>query len=99
MRELIKSVIAAGITMGLSDRQTFVAQVSELITRYQNDPAEAEKWAEKIAAYLEQTKKNIHLEHAIKSAVGQQHAPQQEDIQTLTDAIQELTRQIKQSSK
>lgn len=99
MRELFKSLISAGITMGLSDRDAFVTQVSELITKYQNDPAEGDKWAEKIAAYLEQTRNNINLENAIRGAVGSTGAPDRTDIATLTEAIQELTRQMKQSPK
>lgn len=99
MRELVKSLIAAGITMGVADRETFVSQVSELITRYQNDPAEGDKWAERIATYLEQTKNNINLESAIRGAMGATDAPDKRDITTLTEAIQELTRQMKQSEK
>ncbi|MBS1596474.1 MAG: hypothetical protein JST90_19335 [Bacteroidetes bacterium] len=99
MRELVKSLIAAGITMGLADRETFVSQVSELITRYQNDPAEGERWAERIATYLEQTKNNINLESAIRGAMGATDGPDKRDITTLTEAIQELTRQMKQSEK
>lgn len=99
MRELVKSLISAGITMGLSDRESFVQQVSELISRYQSDPAEGDKWAERIATYLEQTKNNINLESAIRNAVGSSDAPGKSDITTLTEAIQELTRQMKQSPK
>lgn len=99
MRDFVKSLIAAGITMGLSDRETFVAQVSDLITRYQNDPEEGEKWAERIAAYLEQTRNNINLEGAIRGAMGSSDAPARSDITTLTEAIQELTKQMKQSPK
>ncbi|MBS1625554.1 MAG: hypothetical protein JST83_16120 [Bacteroidetes bacterium] len=99
MRELVKSLIAAGITMGLADRQKFVSQVSELITRYQNDPAEGDKWAERIVSYLEQTKSNINLENAIRAAIEGTYTPDKKDINTLTEAIEGLTRQMKQSDK
>ena len=99
MKDHIKSIIAASISIGLADRATFVSQMSEVINRYQSDPESADKWAEKLAVYLEQTRNNINLENAIRNGFGANDMPDKADIHALTTALTELTDHLKKSQK
>lgn len=98
MRDIIKTALGIGITMGLADRETFIKQVSEVINQYQDDPEKGDKWAQTLVAYLEQTRNNINLESAIQGAMGGDRMPDKEDIGKLTEAIKDLTDQMKKSN-
>jgi hypothetical protein len=97
MRDIIKTALGIGITIGLSDRESFVKQVSEVINQYREDPTTGEKWARTLAGYLEKTRDNINLENVMRNAMGSDRMPDRENIDELTKAIKELTTQIQQS--
>jgi hypothetical protein len=92
MQDLVKSLLGLGITIGLSDRETFVKEVSTFIQEYQKDPDKATKWAKATVAYLENLKDNINMQSAVKSVVEQQG--DKKEIERLTAAIEELTREV-----
>lgn len=94
MKELIKSLLGLGLTVGLSDREAFVKQVSTIIEEYQKDPEKAEKWSQMIVAYLENTKDNINIQNAVKSVFSGTSLPDSEQVNELTKAIKELTTEL-----
>ena len=97
MSSALRNIIAAGITLGLSDRNTFVKKVADVIDEYQKDPAKAEKWAQVIADYAEQFKNDTRLENIIeRSNSGMAGA---EDIERLTKAIEKLTNELQNRKK
>jgi hypothetical protein len=96
MRDLAKSLLGLGITIGLSDREKFVKQVSSIIQEYQKDPEKAQKWAQAAIAYLENMKDNINMQNAIKGVVGDNPLPDKKQIEELTNAIKELTKELQQ---
>lgn len=96
MNDFAKTLLGLGITVGLSDRETFVNQVSEIIKEYQKDPQKADKWAEGVTSYLEQAKNNYYLHNSIKEAVAEGISANKEEIVALTNAIKELTEELKQ---
>lgn len=94
MQSLVKTLLGLGITVGLSDRETFVKEVSSLIQDYQDDPAKAEKWAQAAVAYMENIRENINMQAAVKSVMDQQPAADKKDIGKLIAAIEELTKEV-----
>ncbi len=94
MANFVKDMLAFGLTVGLSDRETFVAKVAGLIEEYQKDPEKAEKWAGAIVDYLEEMKENIRMQNNISSALGGNLADG-DKIDRLTSAIDTLTEQLK----
>lgn len=96
MKDLVKTLFGLGITIGLSDRETFVKQISAIIKEYQKDPEKAEKWTNATIAYLEQTRDNINMQNAIKGAVTDGPLSDREEIEKLTAAIKELTKELQQ---
>jgi hypothetical protein len=94
MQSLVKTLLGLGITVGLSDRETFVKEVSILIQDYQKDPAKADKWAKAAIAYLERVNENMNVQDAVKSVMSGQPAASKEEIEKLTTAIEELTKEL-----
>lgn len=92
---LIKNMLAFGITAGLADREAFVTQVAGLIEKYQNDPEQAQKWADGIVKSLEEMKENIRMQQNISSSLQGANLPDKERIDRLTNAIDQLTEQLK----
>ena len=84
-----------GITVGLSDRETFVKHVSGFIQEYQKDPEKADQWAKTAVNYLEGVRENINVQAAVKSVLDDQPAPDKKQIEKLTSVIEELTKEIK----
>jgi hypothetical protein len=99
MKDFAKTLFGLGVTIGLSDRETFVKQVSTIIKEYQKDPEKAEKWAHATMAYLERTRDNINLQNTIKDAFTESDLPDKEGIEELTAAIKELTKELKEMKK
>ena len=99
MRDLAKTLMGLGITIGLSDRETFVKEVSAIIHEYQNDPAKADKWARAAISYLESVRDNINVQSAVKSVFADQPAPDKKDIEKLTATIEELTRELQKTRR
>lgn len=99
MADIIKNLIAMGITFGLSDRENFVNKVSGVIQNYQDNPEDADKLAEGVVNYLEELKDNFRLQSSIKHSVNSSNVAQKEDIDKLIKAISELTTEIKTSKK
>jgi hypothetical protein len=97
MSNLVKSLLSLGITIGLSDRETFVKKVSGVIEEYQADPERAEKWSRGFAEYLEQLKSKFQLENTISSSISDAGLPKKETIEDLTRAINKLTEELKHS--
>lgn len=93
----IKNLLALGISIGLSDRETFVKKVSGYIEDYQKDPDKAEQWAGAIAKYLEELKDDIRTQSNIRNSIADS-LPKQ-DIEHLTKAVQELTKELQQQKK
>ena len=83
-----------GITVGLSDRDNFVKEVSKLIQEYQDDPSKADKWAQAAVAYMENVRDNINMQSAVKSVIDDQSTAGKKDIEKLTAAIEELTKEV-----
>lgn len=94
MGEILKNLLAMGITFGLSDRDAFVDKVSGIIQNYKENPEEADKIAVGIVNYLEELKDNIRLQTSIKQSVNSSNVAQKEDIENLIKAIKELTAKI-----
>jgi hypothetical protein len=90
--QIIKNLLALGISIGLSDRQTFVKKVSGLIEDYQKNPEKAEEWAQSLAKYLEEVKDDIRMQRNIESASGFT----KESIEELTKAVHKLTKELQQ---
>jgi hypothetical protein len=95
MKDVIKSILGIGLTIGLSDREGFVKGVSDALQEYQDDPQKAEKWAKAIADYLEQVKNNINTDQVIKSAVSGTGMADAQKVAELTRAIEELTTELR----
>ena len=99
MNDLIKTLLGVGVTIGLSDRETFVKQISSIITEYQKDPEKAKKWTDATIAYLEQTRDNLNMQSAIKGVVADGSLPDKQKIEELTLAIKELTKELQRKDK
>ena len=97
MKDLVKTFLGIGLTVGLSDRESFVKNVSGILAEYQDDPQKAEKWAKAITEYLEQLKTNVNLETTIKSAVSDSGLSDRKQIDELTKAIEELTSEMRKA--
>jgi len=91
MKDLIKNLLAIGVTVGFSDREAFVAKVSGMISDYQKDPAQADKWAKAIAHYLEETKDDYRMQRAVENSITNSHLPDKRSIEDLTKAILHLS--------
>jgi hypothetical protein len=97
MKDTVKTLMALGITVGLSDREGFVKNISEIIQEYQDDPVKAEKWSKAIVDYLQGVRDNVNLQHAMNSVFAEGTLPDKQNIEELTAAIKELSRQLKES--
>jgi hypothetical protein len=97
MKDLINDLLNIGITVGLSDREGFVKNVSDLLQKYHDDPKRTEKLARAITDYLEQVKDNINNRNSIKSAISGAEFGDKQSINELTRAIQELTNEMRRS--
>lgn len=95
MQQAIKNLLAAGIAIGLSDREAFVKKVSEFIEEYQKDPKKVEQWANLITQYLEEMKEDIRLQRNIKNSFSKD-LPDKDTIEQLTKALHELTKELQQ---
>ncbi|MDB5282730.1 MAG: hypothetical protein JWO06_1805 [Bacteroidota bacterium] len=96
MKDFVKTLMGLGITVGLSDRENFVKNVSELIQKYQDDPEKAEKWSRAAVEYLQGVRDNINMQSALKSAVADGGMADGKSVQELTDAVKELTHELQQ---
>jgi hypothetical protein len=96
MKDFLKSIAALGITIGLSDRETFVKKASEIIEQYQSDPEKAEHLAKMFINYLEQMRNEIRMEKIIQNSKSDSESPAKKDIEELTNAIHQLTKQLKE---
>lgn len=85
----LKNLLSLGITVGLSDRQQFVEKAAGIITKYQQDPEAAERLAEGVVHYLEQLQEDIRMQRNIRGAIPT------DDINRLTEAIEQLTKEMK----
>lgn len=94
MGDMLKNLLAMGITFGLSDRDAFVDKVSGVIQNYKENPEEADKIAVGVVNYLEELKDNIRLQTSIKQSVNNSNLAQKEDIDNLIKAIKDLTTKI-----
>jgi len=94
MGDMLKNLLAMGITFGLSDRDAFVDKVSGVIQNYKENPEEADKIAVGVVNYLEELKENIRLQTSIKQSVNNSNLAQKEDIDNLIKAIKDLTTKI-----
>ncbi|MDZ4845131.1 MAG: hypothetical protein SH857_06225 [Chitinophagales bacterium] len=99
MQNLFSNLLRLGITVSISDRETFVSKVSEVIEGFNKEPEKAGKWAKAILDYLEDTKSNINLETSIKSAVSDSDFPDKSRIDELTQAIKNLTQELQQQKE
>jgi hypothetical protein len=95
MKDLVQSLFNIGITVGLSDRESFVKSVSGILEEYQCDPQKAEKLSKAFADYLEQVKQNINSQNSIKSAVTEAGFADKKSVAELTLAVKELTNQLR----
>lgn len=99
MRDLLKTLLGAGITVGLADREAFVSQVAEFIKEYQQDPEKAQKWAAGVIAYLENVRNNINIEQAVKGGMEGSSLPGKAEVEELTQAIKKLTAELQNQQR
>ncbi len=97
MKDLLKALVGAGITIGLADRDNFVKNVEEIIKEYQGDPVIAGRWSRAVADYLQGVKENINLQQAMKGVMDDASLPDKKNIEELTTAIKELSKQLKEN--
>ena len=95
MKDLIDDFLNIGLTIGLSDRDGFVKNVSELLQKFHDDPKRAEKLAGTIMNYLEQAKENINTRNSIKSAISEVDFANNQRVSELTAAIRDLTKELR----
>ena len=95
MQQLIKNLLAVGITIGLSDREAFVKKATDVLEKYQHDPGSSEHWAKVITKYLEETREDIRLQRNIKNSFSDE-LPDKENVTQLTKALNELTKELQQ---
>ena len=88
-------MMGIGITVGLSDRESFVKNVEEVIKEYQDDPVKARKWSKAVVDYLQGVRDNVNFQSAMKSVVSDSSLPDKQNIEELTAAIKELSKQLK----
>jgi len=91
---MIKDILSIGVTLGLSDRETFVTKVSGMINEYQQDPAVADKWAKIFTQYIEDRKEDYRMRKVIDSSLAHSNVPDKESINDLKRAIEQLTQAI-----
>jgi hypothetical protein len=89
----LKNLLSLGITVGLSDRQQFVEKAAGIITKYQHDPEAAERLAEGVVQYLEQLQHDIRLQRNIQGAMPT------DEINRLSQAMEELTAELKKQKR
>ena len=94
MKDLIKNMLAMGASISLSDKEAFVARVSGFIKDYQDDPAQAEKWARAFTQYLENRRDDYRIKRVIDDSLAGSNIPDKENIADLTKAIKDLTRAL-----
>jgi uncharacterized protein YegL len=95
--QTIKNLLALGISIGLTDRETFVKKVSGLIEDYQKDPEKAEQISQGIVNFLEEMKEDFRLQRNMRSAISD--SLPKENIHELVKAMQELTKELQQQKK
>ena len=86
-----------GLSAGLTDRQKFVSKVSGMLEEYQQNPEKAEQWAHTIVGYMEDLKDDMRMQNNLE--YGFKHGFPTEDMQALTRALQELTRELQKHKK
>jgi hypothetical protein len=95
MNDFVKSLLNIGITVGLSDRDSFVKSVSGILQEYEQDPQKAERLSKAFADYLEQVKRNINNQNSIKGAVTEMGFADKKNVAELTVAVKELTNELR----
>lgn len=96
MKDLIKNILAIGVTIGLSNREAFVEKMSAVISEYQEDPDRAEKWANILTQYIENTRNNYQMQQVIESAMAGSNMPDKKNLEDLTSAIKRLTQALEE---
>jgi hypothetical protein len=96
MKDLIKDIMALGVTISLSDREAFVNKVSGMINEYQQDPAVADKWARIFTQYIDDRKDDYRMRKVIDNALVHSDMPDKESINQLKRAIEQLTHAIQE---
>lgn len=94
MRDLVRTMLGLGITVGLSDRDAFVKKVSGIIEEYQHNPEMADKWAAGIVGYLENMRDNINTHNIMKDVLKDAELADKDKIDELKKAIEELTKEV-----
>jgi hypothetical protein len=95
MNDLVKGLLNIGITVGLSDRDSFVKSVSGILQEYEQDPQNAERLSKALVNYLEQVKQNINTESSVKSAVADAGFADKKNVNELTLAVKALTDELR----
>jgi len=95
MSGILKNLFAMGISAGIADKDAFVEKVSGLIQEYQNDPEQAQKWAEALVNYLGEMKDNIRLQNNMEQAFKSTGIADGKNVEELTQAVKELTEQLR----
>ena len=99
MSELINTLIRWGILASISDREAFIEKVSGILEEYRADPAQAEKLAKLLTAYLEDVKENINAKRMIKKFLVDGHVATKEDVQDLNHTLKELVNEFQELNK
>jgi len=80
------------------DREIFVKEVSSFLEQYRNDPVMMESVAQKLFQYLEDMKHRMDMKEVISGALSNQQIPTKKDIDSLKEAIEKLTAEIKKNN-
>lgn len=96
MKDLIKNMVALGVSISLSDREAFVEKVSGIISEYQANPEKAEKWAGAITQFIEERKEDLRTQRIIENSIINSDMPDRKSIDGLTRAIEGLTSALNQ---
>src|SRR5829696_5398900 len=95
---LFNTLLRLGIISSLSDRESFINKISQLIERYYDDPEAAERLARIVATYLEDVKNNLNMSNAVKYSLRKSDMATKEDIEEIQKMVQDLVAEIRKQN-
>lgn len=99
MSGLMNQIVRLGLSLGLMDRELFVAKVSEVLETYKDDPEQMEKVAKGLYQYLEDMKGRMDTKALLTDVVDSTKMPTRDDLSELTKAINKLADEMHEQNK